>query len=188
MHLTNPLHLPVRVCFVCSGNICRSPTAEVALLHAAQTTGRADLVVVDSAGTGAWHAGGDMDPRSRQTLERAGYVAGRHEARQFGATDFAERDVVVALDSGHRDALLDLAEVADDPVAARASVVLLRQFDPELGADEPADVADPYYGGPTGFTDVLAQIERSCVELLGAISRALDQQARSAQQAASERL
>ena len=64
---------PVRVCFVCSGNICRSPTAEVVFTAVAADAGLADLVEVSSAGTGSWHAGDDMDARSRRTLVEGGY-------------------------------------------------------------------------------------------------------------------
>jgi protein-tyrosine phosphatase len=158
---------PVRVVFVCSGNICRSPTAEVVLTSLARASGRSELVRVSSAGTGGWHVGGDMDPRSRQTLVDAGYGWPRHRARQFTAADFADQDVVVALDSGHYAELRDLAEDADDPAAARDAIVLLRDFDPDATDDH--DVADPYYGGSGGFTDVLGQVERSCAALLDAI-------------------
>ena len=164
---------PVRVCFVCSGNICRSPTAEVTLRSQASAAGLEDLVVVDSAGIGDWHVGQDMDRRSRATLDAAGYGTGRHSAQQFTAADFAERDVVVALDSGHAAALRDLADRAEDAAAARGSIVLLRDFDPELAAGEGPDVGDPYYGGASGFTDVLAQVERSTSGLLAAIERAV---------------
>lgn len=168
------LRVPVRVCFVCSGNICRSPTAEVVFTARARAAGLEQLVRVDSAGTGDWHAGRDMDRRSRVTMADAGYGVPAHVAKQFAARLFADRDVVVALDSGHLRALLELAEEADDPAAARAKIVRLRDFDPERAPDEPADVADPYYGGPRGFVDVLAQIERSCGQLLAAIVAAVE--------------
>jgi len=168
------LRAPVRICFVCSGNICRSPTAEVVLAAQAREAGLAHLVEVDSAGTGDWHAGDDMDARSRQTMAGAGYEVPGHVAKQFAAELFADRDVVVALDSGHRKALLWLADETPDPPAARSKVVMLRDFDPQRAPGEPADVADPYYGGPRGFLDVLEQIERSCAELLTAVVAALE--------------
>ena len=157
---------PVRICFVCSGNICRSPTAEVVLTRLADEAGIADLIEIDSAGTGSWHVGDDMDERSRQVLTDRGYDVGDHVARQFRPADFADRDLVVALDRGHRDALLELAARTPDPSAARAKVVLLRQFDPEVATGVDADVADPYYGGRRGFLEVLEQVERSCAGLL----------------------
>ena len=68
---------------------------------------------------------------------------------------------MVALDSGHLDELRELAGQADDPVAARASIVRLREFDPELAPGEDPSVGDPYYGGADGFDDVLDMVERS---------------------------
>jgi protein-tyrosine phosphatase len=167
------LEPPVRVCFVCSGNICRSPTAEVVLTALARDAGLSDLVAVDSAGTGDWHAGDDMDPRSRATLGGGGYDPPRHVAKQFGPDDFAARDVVVALDRGHLDELWELAAAAGDQSAARAKIVLLRSFDPDLQPGEDPDVGDPYYGGRTGFRTVLEQVERSCRALLAAIEEAV---------------
>lgn len=149
------------MCFVCSGNICRSPTAEavlVSMLRAAGISG----VEVDSAGTGNWHAGDDMDRRARATLVAAGYRPHRHMAKQFSAADFASRDLVVALDRGHEVRLAHLAGLADDPETARDKVVLLRSYDPS--ADD-LDVPDPYYDGPDGFVEVLGQIERACAGL-----------------------
>jgi protein-tyrosine phosphatase len=158
---------PVRICFVCSGNICRSPTAEVVLRALAVSAGRS--LEIDSAGTGNWHVGQDMDARSRRTMERAGYAVPRHSAKQFTAADFDTRDLVVALDSGHLSALRRLADETDDPVSARARIVSLRSFDPTAGPD--LDVPDPYYGGPDGFVDVLAQIERAAAGLLERLDR-----------------
>lgn len=165
---------PVRVSFVCSGNICRSPTAEVVMRALADERGLSDLVEIDSAGTGEWHVGDDMDERSRETLEEAGYTPPRHRAKQFVPTDFADRDVVIALDTGHHNVLWWLAAETPDPAAARAKIVLLRAFDAKLGADEDPDVPDPYYGGSGGFTEVLDQVERSCAALLSAIEHAVD--------------
>jgi protein-tyrosine phosphatase len=168
------LSAPVRVCFVCSGNICRSPTAEVALNRLAAAAGLGELVAVDSAGTGSWHAGHDMDDRSRETMADAGWDVPPHVAKQFEPADFATRDVVVALDTGHRNVLWWLAAETPDVEAARAKIVLLRDFDPLLGAGEEPDVGDPYYGGGRGFEEVLEQVERSCAQLLLAVQRAVE--------------
>ncbi len=156
----------LRVCFVCSGNICRSPTAEVVLNGLAADAGVG--LEVDSAGTGDWHAGEDMDRRSRQTLVAAGYDPPLHRAKQFTAADFATRDLVIALDSTHLSHLRRLALRADDPDAALASIVLLRDFDPTADEDD-RDVADPYYGGRRGFEDVLDQIRRASAGLLAQV-------------------
>jgi len=156
----------VRVCFVCSGNICRSPTAEVVLAAKLREAGLGE-VVVDSAGTGDWHVGEDMDPRSRATLVAHGYDWPRHEAKQFTAADFASRDLVVALDAGHVRRLRDLADDADDPDDARAKIVLLRSYDSSAGAEP--DVLDPYYGDSDGFVEVLRQVEVACAGLLASV-------------------
>jgi protein-tyrosine phosphatase len=106
-----------------------------------------------------------MDRRARATLVAHGYDHSRHEAKQFTPADFASRDLVVALDAGHVRQLQELASWADEPDEARAKIVLLRSFDPDA---DPADldVADPYYGGPDGFVEVLQQIERAGAGLL----------------------
>lgn len=156
----------MRICFVCSGNICRSPTAETVLRALADEAGL-DLDV-DSAGTGGWHVGEDMDERARQTLEDAGYRPPRHRAHQFTAADFAARDLVVAIDRGHVRELQQLADRTADPAASRAKIVLLRSFDPTAAPHE-LDVPDPYYGGGRGFVDVLGQVERACAGLLDAV-------------------
>ncbi|HET6876083.1 MAG TPA: low molecular weight protein-tyrosine-phosphatase [Jatrophihabitans sp.] len=164
---------PVRICFVCSGNICRSPTAEVVAETLARVEGLVGVVVADSAGTGRWHVGEDMDERARRTLLEAGYTPGRHVAKQFAAHMFDDRDLVVALDSGHRDELWDLAGASANVAGARAKIVRLREYDPLLGSAETPDVADPYYGGARGFVEVLEQVERSCRELLAAVHRSV---------------
>jgi protein-tyrosine phosphatase len=170
---------PVRICFVCSGNICRSPTAQVLLNHLAEDAGLADLIEVDSAGTGSWHAGDDMDERSRQVLTDAGYDVPLHVARQFGAADFGSYDLVVALDAGHRDVLEELARHTDDPAASHAKIVMLRSYDPTLRPGDEPDIADPYYGGRRGFLDVLEQVQRSCAGLLDALRAEAAQQTES---------
>lgn len=170
---------PLRVCFVCSGNICRSPTAAVVLNHLAAEAGFAELVAVSSAGIGSWHAGEDMDERSRRVLDDVGYDVPPHVARQFRTADFASHDLVVALDTGHRDALDELARRTADPETSAAKIVLLRSYDPKLRRGDPPDVADPYYGGRHGFLDVLEQVERSCAGLLDALRADLAQQTES---------
>jgi low molecular weight protein-tyrosine phosphatase len=164
----------VRVCFVCSGNICRSPTAEVVLNRLVRAAGLDHVVRAQSAGTGSWHAGDDMDERSRRTMEHAGYEVPRHVARQFEPGDFASYDLVVALDTGHRDVLWWLAAETDDPEEARGKIVMLRSYDPRRASDEDLDVADPYYGGRGGFAEVLEQVERGCAGLLAELAQQAD--------------
>lgn len=160
-----------RVCFVCSGNICRSPVAEAVLRHRLAAEGLDGLVDVDSAGTGGWHVGQDADPRALASLTRRGYALD-HVARRFDPSWFAERDLVLALDRGH---LRELLRMAPDEEAAD-KVRLLRSFDPSLDeAPESAlDVPDPYYGGREGFDLVLDQVEAAVEGLLDHLRTELD--------------
>ncbi|MEU8267641.1 low molecular weight protein-tyrosine-phosphatase [Sphaerisporangium sp. NPDC049002] len=139
-----------RVCLVCMGNICRSPMAEVVLRRVLEDHGLADRVVVDSAGTGGWHAGLPMDERALATLSRHGYDGSLHRARQFQRAWFGDRDLVLAMD---RDNLRELRRLTP----RGAEVRLFRSFDPD--APEGAEVPDPYYGGIDGFLDVLRMVE-----------------------------
>lgn len=134
----------VRVVFVCTGNICRSPMAEVMARRAFDDAGLGDRVIVSSVGTGDWHVGNGMDPRAAAELAAHGYET-EHVAAHLSEGDH-DADLVVALDRGHRDHLL---RSGVDPERIR----LLRSYDPGAsgsGADG-VDVADPYYGDDSGF-------------------------------------
>ena len=174
-HTGRVLPPPVRVCFVCSGNICRSPTAEVVLNRQAAEAGLSGLVVADSAGTGSWHEGDDMDERSGATMEGAGYAVALARGEAVREQRLRDPRLVITLDSGHQNVLWWLAVETPDVAAARAKTIPLRHFDPKLAPGEKPDVADPYYGEGGGFSEVLAQVERSCAELLRAIERGIAQ-------------
>ena len=153
-----------RICFVCTGNICRSPAAEVVVRALAEQTGGSG-VLVDSAGTGDWHVGQSADPRARRALTAAGYDGRAHRARQFDPAWFRERDLIVALDRGHAQLLRSWAPDDD----ARSRVRLLRSFDPavEVPEEDPLiDVVDPYYDGDDAFTVMVEQIEAAGAGLL----------------------
>jgi protein-tyrosine phosphatase len=138
---------PLTICFVCSGNICRSPIAEKVLQHELAAAGLADGVRVTSAGTGSWHVGSPADDRAAALLRVQGYPD-HHRARQLDASDMTA-DLIVALDRSHERVLRSM-------VAEPGRVRLLRSFDP--AAPRNAEVPDPYYGGDGGFTDVLDMI------------------------------
>ena len=140
--------------FVCSGNICRSPMAELVFRAHLDDAGLDD-VRVTSAGTGPWHVGEPADKRARATLKAHGYST-EHVASEVSDEDLAA-DLLLAADEGHAEFLR--ARV-DDP----AKVRLLRSFDPS--APEGAEVPDPYYGGDDGFEDVLGMVERAVPGLL----------------------
>ena len=159
-----------RVCFVCSGNICRSPTAEAVFRRRLADAGLAGEVEVDSAGLGDWHVGEDVDERSAAALQVRGYPARVHAAKQFRPADFAHRDLVVALDAGHERELRAMAPTAAD----RAKIRLLRSYDPAAAGDlDGLDVPDPYYGGERGFEHVLDLVEAACGGLLAAVEAEL---------------
>jgi protein-tyrosine phosphatase len=155
----------IRICFVCLGNICRSPTAEAVMHHLLAREGLQGRVSVESAGTGDWHVGEPRDRRSQAVgRERGIPLSGR--AQQFTAADFDRFDHVVAMDRSNRDDLLRMARTPAD----RAKVSLLRAFDPKAPAD--ADVPDPYYGGPRGFDEVFDICEAACAGLIDHLRRA----------------
>ncbi|MFJ1808992.1 MULTISPECIES: low molecular weight protein-tyrosine-phosphatase [unclassified Streptomyces] len=167
-----------RVCFVCTGNICRSPMAESVFRARVGDAGLDGLIDVGSAGTGDWHEGENADPRALSVLEEHGYTLA-HTARRFEPSWFARLDLVIALDSGHLEALRLLAPTEEDA----AKVRLLRSyarpspdhpstrspFAPAGPADEDLDVPDPYYGGRNGFEECLEMVEEASTGLLAAV-------------------
>jgi protein-tyrosine phosphatase len=144
----------VRILFVCLGNICRSPTAEGVLRRLIAEEGLSDGIEVQSAGTGAWHVGNPPDPRSTQAAARRGTTLSG-AARQVADADFAEYDLLLAMDAENLAELRRRAPAGYAPGRIR----LLREFDPAAVAAGELDVPDPYYGGPSGFDDVLDMIE-----------------------------
>ncbi|WP_329300615.1 low molecular weight phosphotyrosine protein phosphatase [Streptomyces sp. NBC_00659] len=151
-----------RVCFVCTGNICRSPMAESVFRAHVERAGLDELVEVDSAGTGGWHEGDGADERTVAVLVAGGYESD-HAARQFQSSWFSRLDLVIALDTGHLKALRRLASSAEDAGKVR----LLRSYDPTAGDD--LDVPDPYYGHMDGFEECLEMVEAASPGLLAAV-------------------
>jgi low molecular weight protein-tyrosine phosphatase len=152
-----------RVTVVCSGNICRSPTADVVLGALVEDAGLGDLVEIDSYGLGGWHVGDGMDPRSARTLAAAGYHPDGHRARQLPRRWVDDYDLVLAMDDGHLRDLRSLAAATGD---AADHVRLFGDFDP---VDPGRAVDDPYYGGPDGFEEVLAVVERTSEAIVTAL-------------------
>jgi protein-tyrosine phosphatase len=158
---------PVRLLFVCLGNICRSPTAEGVMRALIEREGLDGRIQVESAGTGAWHVGSRPDRRASQAASARG-IALEGTARQVRPDDFYDFDVLVAMDRENQGELRRLAP-GD---AEREKVRLLREFEP-AGAAAPAgqageqlDVPDPYYGGPGGFDEVFDLVQAACEGLL----------------------
>lgn len=155
-----------RILFVCMGNICRSPTAEGVMRHLVREAGLEDEIVIDSAGTGNWHAGDPPDKRATAAAAQRGIIL-EGAARQITVDDFEAFDYLLAAD---RDNLAGIRAIAPDEEAA-AKARLLREFDPASAGAPDLDVPDPYYGGPQGFETVLDQIEAACRGLLDEIRR-----------------
>ncbi|CAG6391258.1 low molecular weight protein-tyrosine-phosphatase [Actinacidiphila cocklensis] len=153
----------MHICFVCTGNICRSPSAALVMAEQLRRAGLDDRVRVSSAGLGGWHAGDAVDPRAAAVLAAHGYPV-EHVAAQVGP-DHLDADLLVAMDRGHEKAL---RRQADDPSRVR----LLRSFDPDAAGDP--DVPDPYYGGSEGFEEVLTMIEAAMPGLMDRVREHLD--------------
>ena len=149
----------IKLCFVCLGNICRSPTAEGVMQHLINQAGLASEIEVDSAGTAAYHVGKRADARSRKTATDRG-IELPSIARQFVDSDFARFDYVLAMDQDNYDDLLALCETDSQ----RQRLALLRSFDSE--SPPGASVPDPYYGGAEGFTEVFEICQAACRGLL----------------------
>ncbi|WP_344248529.1 low molecular weight protein-tyrosine-phosphatase [Isoptericola hypogeus] len=151
---------------VCTGNICRSPMAEIVLRDRLEAAGLGDRVVVDSSGVSDEEHGNPVDPRARRVLAAHGYPAGDgHRARQATASDLASRDLVLAMTAQHARRLRRLATERGASGTERAEIRLYRSFDPdaplvERDADEHLlDVDDPWYGDQGGFETTLAEVE-----------------------------
>lgn len=158
-----------RIAVVCSGNICRSPVADVVLNARLADAGLAERVRVESFGTGDWHVGNPMDSRSAASLRTGGYDGSRHRARQFAGDHVSAYDLVLAMDRGH------LRDLRAHGVAADR-LRLFRDFDPDPGDGE---VPDPYFGGASGFTEVLAMVERTADALVTEIRTLVGTDSRS---------
>jgi len=153
---------PIRVLFVCLGNICRSPLAEAVFRHQVEARGWADRFDIDSAGTSGWHRGAPPDARSAETARRRG-IELTGGSRKVAASDLRRFHYVIAMDEENLDALRELQASA----GGTAQVRRLREFEPRAAS---LDVPDPYYGGPGGFEEVHDIVERGCAGLLAHIA------------------
>jgi len=150
----------IRVCFVCSGNICRSPTAEGIFKKLVADAGVAHRFHVESFGIGSWHVGERPDPRTIRAAEARGYRL-ESRAQHWKARDFDRFDYVVAMDGSHVLSLVRLATTE----AMKAKISLAR--DHVVDGPRDADVPDPYYGELEGFDEVVDICLEACTALLG---------------------
>ena len=154
----------MRILFVCLGNICRSPTAEGVMRKLVSEAGLQEEIELDSAGTGAWHAGEQADARARAAARARG-IELDSVARQVRVADFERFDLILAMDASN---LHSLRQLATDE-GAREKVRLLREFDPASADPHDLDVPDPYYDSQRGFEIVLDQVQGACAGLLAQV-------------------
>jgi len=158
---------PVGVCFVCLGNICRSPTAEGIFRKLVREAGLDDRISIESRGTGDWHTGEPADARARAAAKRRGVVLDGVASR-FERGDFARFDYILSMDTRVLDTLRRLARTDEE----RDRVHNFRAFDPDSPPDAP--VPDPYYGGADGFDEVFDICEAGCRGLLAEVRGRLE--------------
>ncbi|WP_104665448.1 low molecular weight protein-tyrosine-phosphatase [Ensifer adhaerens] len=148
---------PVRVLFVCLGNICRSPLAEGVLRELAGRKGLSPVLTVDSAGTGAWHVGDPPDRRSIEAARRHGIDISELRGRRVAAADFSDFDLILGMDENNVGTLKRLA-----PEGTAAKVHLFLDY----ASGDGQDVPDPYYEGPEAFEALYQMLEAGCSSLL----------------------
>jgi protein-tyrosine phosphatase len=160
----------IRIQFVCLGNICRSPLAEVVFRDKVEEAGLSDHFEIDSSGTGDWHIGNGADARMRQTAHRHGLSLSDHRASQFQEDDLEQYDHIFVMDKSNLNDVLYFDE--DDQ--HNGKVRLFREFDPEPGDYQ---VPDPYYGGRDGFENVFDIVDRTAETLLQQLADEYDLEA-----------
>ena len=141
------------ILFVCLGNICRSPMGEGAMKHISSQNN--ENLIIDSAGTSAFHIGSQADVRMRATAFKHN-IKLTSIARQFIVEDFDNFDYIIAMDKSNKENILSLATTTED----EKKVFLMRDFDEIAFKGE--DVPDPYYGGDAGFENVFQIVTRCC--------------------------
>lgn len=140
--------MPVKILMVCLGNICRSPLAEGILRSKLDSN-----FIIDSAGTGGWHAGESPDQRSIETAKHHNIDISHQKARKFSIADFDSFDYIYVMDQSNYKDVINLAPNE----VAKAKVALI------LGDSK--EVPDPYYGGQEGFENVYYLLNQACEEI-----------------------
>jgi protein-tyrosine phosphatase len=158
---------------VCTGNICRSPMAEVVLRDRFEQAGLGDAVVVDSTGVSDEERGNPIDHRAQVVLRARGYDVPRRRARQATAVDLAAHDLVLAMTASHARAL---RRIAHEEPGVVERIRMYRSFDPALPTDGPEhglDMDDPWYGDDAGFEVTLAEVEAAADGIVEHVRRTL---------------
>jgi len=152
----------ISVLFVCMGNICRSPTAEGVFRHHVTEARLSDEIIIDSAGTHAYHVGSPPDRRAAAAADRRGISLGGIRARRVSDEDFERFDYIIAMDLENVENLKGEA-----PPKHHRKVKLFLEF----ASGKEREVPDPYYGGASGFERVLDLVEEASRGLLETLSR-----------------
>jgi protein-tyrosine phosphatase len=152
----------INVLFVCLGNICRSPVAEVVFRQVVAEAGLAKQISCDSAGTSSYHLGQLPDRRTRENALEHGLTL-THRARRLTGDDLAQFNYFVAMDEMNLEAIEKL-NYRSTGLHTTDTIFLLREFDPDV-SNEPS-VPDPYYEGPEVFEEVYQISVRCCQQLL----------------------
>ncbi len=150
----------IKVLFVCMGNICRSPTADAVMTAMVKEKGLDKQIIIDSAGTHAYHVGEMSDRRSAQVARQRGYDMDYIRARKVTLSDFEEFDYILAMDEDNYQILMDLCP---DEHCHKVAKFL------SYSNTGQSNVPDPYYGGPQGFEKVFDLVEKGCQGLLDKI-------------------
>ena len=156
----------IAILVVCTGNICRSPTAEGVMRHIARRRGLEDRVKVASAGTHGYHVGESPDPRAIEHASGRGYDISAQRAAQVSKEDFEAFDYILAMDHGHLHLLR-----TRQPRESRARLNLFLDASARWSGE---DVPDPYYGGADGFEQVLDMVEEAAERWLDRIETEID--------------
>jgi len=156
----------IRVLFVCTGNICRSPTAEGIFRAMVEGVGLDRCVEIDSAGTHSYHVGEPPDLRAQATARERGVEIGNQRARKFRKGDFEDFNYVLAMDRSNYAVLLGLC-----PQERMDRLHLFLSFAAETRGH---DVPDPYYGNIDRFDRMLDLIEQGASGLLAEIQASLE--------------
>jgi len=149
------------VLFVCTGNICRSPTAEAIFCKLVADAGMSGTILADSAGTHDYHVGEPPDPRAQEAAAVRGYDLSGLRARRVERADFERFDLIVAMDRGHFALLSRMAKAS-----AAHKLKLMMSY---ASAFKEQDVPDPYYGGPRDFERALDMLEDAARGLLSSL-------------------
>ncbi len=153
--------MKIKVLFVCMGNICRSPTAHAVMQHKVNERGLAEQIIIDSAGTHAYHVGEKSDPRSRAKAAAMGIDMEMVRARKIAINDHDEFDYILAMDAENLELIQYYA-----PENAKAKVSLFLEFANQAQLTQERVVPDPYYGGNEGFNHVFSLVDQGCDALI----------------------